>query len=291
MNVTTVPYENVEDNTAYSEELIFVTTERIHDMVMESLDVRVAGATGATVDFAPPVMIGENVKLIPQLLNNGSVLETYNVTLDVIAPNSSIAGHLEWLDESLDPGETGTLSPKNVGTSGWEHGNYTAVATVTIPEADIKPADNTVSVVFKMIRLPTLVVTVPTTAFVNENVTVSAIDSTHPDGTFVTYDWSIYEPDSLQYNVDPAFTGEGQTFTFTPYAAGRWDIVLIVTDSDGITYGLTRAMSNSYRRQAVVTVQDRSPWPIDPLYIVIIVVIVVVVIALLYMWMKKSKAK
>jgi hypothetical protein len=259
-------------------------------MVMESLAVRVAGTTSAT-DFAPPVMIGEDIKFTPQLLNNGSVLETYNVTLEIIAPNSSVVGQLEWLDYSLDPGETGTLSPSNVGTSGWEHGNYTANANVTTLEADVKPEDNTLSVIFKVIQPPTLVVTAPTTGFVNENVTVSATNSTYPDGTFVKFEWSIYQPDSLAYGGDPDFTGEGLTLSFIPSFTGRWDIVLVVIDSDGITYSLTRSMSSFYRKQAVVTVQERSPWPIDPLYIVLILIIVIVVIVVLYLLWKRSKRK
>lgn len=289
MSVTILPYENPVDNIRLSEIPVRVTLERIHDVVLTAFDVRVVGKDPVFDLFPPPAIIGETVRFTVSVYANGSVTEDFNLTIRVITPDGTLAAELLWENQNLSPGEETALPPKTIVTAGWQAGFYRSIANATIKGYDWRPENNVVEIEFKLIRPPTLIINVPEQVYKDEDVTITAVNSVHPDGEIVKYLWRVYEPDALKYGFAPTITREGREFTVVFEYAGKWDIVLEVTDNYGITYSVTRPATSVYRAQAAVDVKERTMWPVDPLFIIIII-IAIVTVASVAVWVKRRKA-
>lgn len=79
------------------------------------------------------------------------------------------------------------------------------------------------------------------------SVFVNASDSYDPDGTIVSYDWTFGDGGS----------GSGITVTHTYFTPGVYEIILTVTDSDGL----------SDSKNAIVTIEDQALTAHDPILI------------------------
>ncbi len=125
-------------------------------------------------------------------------------------------------------------------------GSYQVVLTATDDDGLTDEATHTVQIEEPAPQPPTAVISGPTGGLVGETLTFDGSGSSDSDGQIVSYAW----------NFGDGTTGNGISVTHSYSAAGSYQVVLTVTDDDGLT------------DEATHTVQIEEPAP-QPLTAVI----------------------
>ena len=250
VNATLVPYDDEADNTKISEPL-FITSEIIHDLAVESL---VMQASRWENRFDVPVILGENALLYVTIKNLGSIAEQAFIIL--LSINNT--NFWRWrIIEILSPGATKTL------TWTWDKppqpGDYNITAKVLIAY-DTNPQNNHLHQFLRVIDTPILNITyTPETLLMNQTITLNASSSVHGDpyGQITSYYWEIFAPGQELWEVPQYWSTESEisvSYNFTEQ--GNWTIVLRVKDNYGITYSGMRRFTDAYRM--IMTIRIKS---------------------------------
>jgi len=273
-NVTTVPYENVNDNNMTSDAIVIRSTP-LHDVVVENLQV------GWSTAFKSPVLDGENTTFQIAVLNNGTENETA-VHVTLYSDDST----LESWNASIPFGKTVQLTFEESFDPGYY--NITAQATI---EVDAYPDDNLLNATLHVIKLPKVSFTVdPETPSVNQTVTLDASATYHQEsGASITeYLWQIYDPSGTVVNT--TYGADLTSITYKFGQEGNWRVSLSVKDSYNIEYKHERPASSVYQTEKTITVKTGGAgFPIE--YIVAIIIIVVAVVAVLEIVIRRRRQR
>jgi len=282
VNATTVPYEDETDNTKISEPL-FITSEIIHDLAVESLMMQ---ATYEKNKFTVPVILGESALFTIGIKNNGTVPEQ---SYDVVVYSNGTSLYKWNITDALDTGAMNTL------THTWneisQRGLYNITVRVTITADDNDTQNNQIQQMMRVIERPILNITyTPETLLVNQTIVLNASSSVHgdPDGQITSYYWEIWAcpKQNVGVGVPKYKSSESEITTSYKFTEGNWTIVLRVKDNYGITWSGTRSRTNAYTLEEEIYVkvegdgengEDGGGIPIE--YIAVIIVVVVAVIA------------
>lgn len=288
VNATGIPHgyeRNTTDNIKISNAPIFVTEQFIRGTAVTDLK----GGSLILVALRHPVISGENSTIKTAVKNNGTYLDTIDVRLYV---NGSVK-------KSWDP----TLEPCEVSSSlEWSGLLEAGYYNVTV-EARAGDAVDVREDFLHVILTPELVISYsPETIFINQTVTLDASGSIHrePTANITSYTWKIYAPQADGSAVaDPETAAPTKTFmgltetsvTYNFTKSGNWTIVLVVTDSYGITYDARRdATKSAYRSQKIWYVNPAAEpgFPIE--YIAAIMIVLVIVVALaVFLYRRRTK--
>jgi hypothetical protein len=283
-NATIVPHEgNITDNAKRFPESIYVTTELIHDVAIKSINAKVSVGTK---EFDVPAILGEDVTAHVEVIANGTVPETFNTSLHVVAPNGTVIFTKTWENTELDTGYTKAFSYA-FSTTGLTKGNYTISVNVTIAEVDARLGNNYKPYIFKVIDVPVIVVEdLPSHIYLEDTVTFNATATQCSDGHVTSYLWTFYQTGLLR------MTKSGAVVNATFDATGDWSVTLEITDSNMIYYQISRPKTQAYQKVLSFTVEGRpSAFPVEAIYIIVGVVVVAVVGVLAYLRLRKPKSE
>jgi len=253
--------------------IVFVTNVTKYELVVKSVETMVIGVHG---NFFPPVVSGEKVAIKVKVAREGTVYETFNATLKIIHPNGTILNSTTWPPTELGSTKLNALLTYEFLTEGLTNGDYDVNATVvnsnaTLAQLDTNKTNNSMSKKFKVVEPPILNFTTlpkPDNIYVNDAVTLNATASTHPGGNITKYYWTVSRG-------EVELLRGGPTTTVTLNDTGMWNIVLVVSDSNGISYDDMRPATSSYRLALSVTVSP-TPFPIELILAAIAAVAVIV---------------
>jgi len=219
-----------------------------------------------------PIIIGENATVSIDVINDGNVRDTYNLTLY----NGTISLRT-WENEALEPGESKTFN-YTIKAEDLDRGLHSITVNATIIhegklfiDAEFKE--------FRVIDTPTLSISEPPSVIKGDTVTLSASGSVHndPDGEILNYTWSLIEP-GAGTSVFKTYEGISMTHTFAKN--GTWRIILTVKDNWGVTYNPDRPATEPYQKEILLNVGAKSetPFTIENIAFVIIIAVVLILI-------------
>lgn len=233
-----------------------------------------------------PLIFGENATIRVHLSNDGSILNSYNLTLYRAAVS------LKTWNGSLAQNEKNiynyTLKTEELGT-----GLHTLTARATILHNKTTIIDSFTKN-FSIVDAPKLSITSsPNIIHENDTATLSAVVSfnRNPNNQIVNYRWLLYEPKA----IIPTYEYEDVNVTHTFIEEGTWRVTLVVKDEWGITYNTRRNATFSYLEEALLDVHagvkpppPSNNFPYEPIVILIISLILITVIGtLVYITRKK----
>jgi len=280
-SLTTVPHEaNSTDNTDESDTLMKVTTEQVHDASVKNFEIRVGSS-------ASPFILDEVANVTLKVSASGTADETFNATLHLTAPNGTLIGYKEWIEELVaryqEKEYSSAFKLTALGTNRFS-------LNVTIAEMDANPEDNSKEEAVRVAAPPVLdIASLPDTIYVDDTVAFNAEASHHqdPDAQITAYKWEFWAPDAATPMVKTS-----QTVNHVFDEDDEWTVKLIVTDSLGLTYDSTRAATQAYKKELSIIVKERpassTVIPPELLYLVIGLVAVAVIGTIVYMRHKKS---
>jgi hypothetical protein len=279
VNATGIPYgydRNDSNNIMISSTSIFVTQNIIHDAMIEDLEY----GHEYKGKFLLPIS-GEDVTVQIKVKNNGTYLDTINVTLYV---NESYAN--SWKTSALQPGQISTALKWTANLT--EAGHYNL--TINVRAGDV------VNVSFSdlhVVLTPQLTISYsPQNPVANQTITLDASASYHsdPEGNITVYSWKIYAPQTNGSAIEQpenaivyvSFSGNDSVVNFTAPLTGNWTIVLAVTDNFGISRMVERSATDPYGTKMIITVGGAAPtegWAIPIEYVAVIIIVIVVLVA------------
>ena len=285
-NLTLVPHEeSAVDNEMKSPTPIFVTTARIRDVAVTELESSVGV-------FAPPFILGENVTITFKVEAKGTVDETYNVTLRIIAPNGKILLTKDWSNETLSAGAKKEFGAWYIFTEAWAVGNC-KITVEAIIEEDSRPDNNLMERMVWVIMPPIPKIDpLPPKIYEGDTITFNATASVHPgpEGKIKEYRWGFTEPGATV----PVEYKYGSAISYTFGIVGKWTVELVLTDNWGITYEKTREPGTlPYKMEFTLIVEEKPKegliFPYEILYVAIGIVAIIIVGATIYLRLRKSK--
>lgn len=236
VNVSPVPYEeDVEDNFKVYDTPVFIAKEAIHDIVITSVDWE---------ELDRPIILGESAAISIHVYNNGTVTDTFNVTLHCSLQGDGFV-ELAVCPITLNPREETTLG-YSLKIEDLEAGLYKAIVNAIVV-GDINEANNRFEKEFRIIDIPVLnIIYSPNVKNVSmgDMVFFDAATSYHrdPNGTIVENTWRVVDPDGVTVK-----TCSGVDFSYTFNRTGIWKVVLEVKDNYNITWTLLRPATSPYR--------------------------------------------
>jgi PKD repeat protein len=302
VNITTViPHEeNVTNNfaprppTEIPGIVVFLTSELIYDMAVEGLRIVTVGAEGR--EFSSPFLVRESLVISASVMRKGTFYETFNATIDIIHFNGTVVVSKAWLLQELGAGNrsvvlTYTFSTANLTTGYYNVSMHVVNSNVTNAELDVNKTNNVVSMLVKVVEPPVLKISKPDAIYVNDTVTLSAADSTHAGGNFAKYIWEVYEGTTRRADLSGNSSDPYWTVSFDK--SGRWKVILVVVDDNGITYDANRPVSAAYRLSVNVDVSEKQvgAWLPMELLLALILVVVVIVGSVVYLKWGKGRGK
>ncbi|WP_422923846.1 PKD domain-containing protein [Singulisphaera sp. PoT] len=193
-----------------------------------SLTVRDDDGGSTTRDLAPVVVANANPTLGSIVVPTGPLFEGDTVALSV--SGNDVPGDLTSLiytwTITTPAGDTITLTGPAVSFPTDDSGTY--AVRVDLADGDGGTASRTTSVTVANLDPTLRSTTVPTTGYVGHEVALLA-DATDVAGDLadLVYTWTIAPP------TGPDLIVTGSLASFTPAAAGRYGVTLMVTDGDG----------------------------------------------------------
>jgi PKD repeat protein len=289
-NATFVPHEaNATDNTQVTDPPVEVTGEDIHDVgaMISSVSFE-AGATS----FNTPFILGENVTVRFQLQALGTMDETFNITLLVIARNGTeLLPPRRWNNELLEYGKERSY---RFSTEDLPATYCNITLKVDLFQVDRNPEDNYRSVEVRVVKPPTIDIDYPANIYQDESTEFDASASIHqdPEGQITGHIWDVQAGSEVFGSLL-----EGNPVSYTFNSTGSTTVRLRIQDNFGLTFDSSvqdlRPLADAYMLEVSFDVQRRSgggsQFPIDPLYIVIIVVVVVGVVIVAFRLLRKPK--
>ena len=190
--------------------------------------------------FNPPVISGEDAMVKIAVVNDGSITDTYNLTL-------SSSGSLlkEWRNETLEPGEQKTFN-YTIDEAELSIGNYSTTANISVLHHGFILTDGIIKQ-FRVIGTPQLSIIGPNTGRLGDTVSYTSLGNhTDPYGEIWNYRWALWAPGETY----PRMTIMGENATFNLYykwTGGDWTIKLAVKDNYGVEYDEDRPSTEPYQ--------------------------------------------
>jgi hypothetical protein len=202
---------------------------------------------GAVVNgqYFEPALVGEDVGVSVQVRNDGEVVDIYNLTLS--CDGQPLVGGM-WIDQVLDPG-TRTSFTYTLSGADLTLGMHNASSDLAVLHEGMLGADFA-SQQFRVIDVPHLVITGPSSARVGDTISYNAFTSSHgdPDGAILDYTWTI----TLVGDHYPRKTLQGESVTFdipSYWTGGNYTVALEVRDNFGVEYHKDRPATTPYREE------------------------------------------
>lgn len=218
---------------------------------IKSLGVKASTDEGL---FHPPVINGENATVIVAMVNPGSSIDSFNLSLRYDDVTVSA-----WVEENIDPGVVKgynyTLQVVNL-----TRGLHTVLVNATILHNSTVHHDS-LTHQFRVVNLPELSIVGPSSAWPGETVVYDGSGSYHgdPEGSIAEYMWSLWRVGESQPSLYDS--GVNATFELNPrWSGGDYEVMLEVTDGWGIQYDANRSATTPYREK--VPLQLAESWQI-----------------------------
>lgn len=225
--------------------------------------------------FPSPILNGENASVKITIKNEGSITDFYNLTVYHKLPNNTVYTIYNNVNVVIEGGEQ-NMTEIIVSDENLDIGIHTFIANLTVFHEGIIFSESTNKAV-KVISadLDIQYSWEPQVVYVDEDVTFTVAGNHSEPDIYLNFTWKIYE----KQNVPPLKTLNGTTVLNKFTIAQNWTIVLIVTDSLGITWDPYRPATSNYKLEFVIEVLEKTeatfPWDIVALAIIVIAVIAV----------------
>jgi hypothetical protein len=211
-----------------------------------------------------PVLVGEDVNVSVQVMNDGNVTDAYNLTLSY---DNDPLENAVWTAQTLDPGNS-SIFTYILNASDLSRGVHNISSYLSILHGGGLFNDTSLQQ-FRVVVPPQLAISGPSSAEAGQTVVFNASSSIHldPDGYILNYAWNLFGPNETM----PRESDEGVTFThqFSNYASnGTWRIVLSVTDNFGVTYSKSRPFSLPYTTEVPLIIPEFPSYLILPLFMI-----------------------
>lgn len=301
VNITTIiPHEkNVSNNFAPRPPeippiMVFWTATPIYDMAVEDLKIVVVGRERQ--EYSSPFLVKESLVISALAARKGTSYEMFNATITIKHFNGTILISKEWLLQELGAGNssvvlTYTFPTANLTTGYYNVSVYVVNSNSTIAELDVNKTNNMRSVLVKVVEPPILKVSKPDIIYVNDTLILSAAESAHAGGNFTKYIWEVYEGINRRADLSGSSTDPYWNVKFDK--SGRWKVILVVEDDNGITWDVNRPESVAYRLEITVDVSERgaAAWLPTELLLALILVVAVIVGSVVYLKWRKGGGK
>jgi hypothetical protein len=241
-----------------------------------------------------PVIQDEDMAVRLSLRNdNDTVTDTFNLTLYDGTTLLNV-----WENQSLGPGAAMTF---NHTISAPSAGVHVITAEASILHAGEVKTDE-LQKNMTVVDTPTLEIDGPSSAVTGTTVSFSAADSVHndPRGNIVEYRWTIWAPGETA--ARDSKTGVDVEFTLPPSTerTGNWTVMLVVTDSFGITAQastgtlnytstLLRPATASYRALKTLNVQLSGGPGLNIEWIVLAIILIVIIAVAIFYLRRRSR--
>ncbi len=246
-----------------------VLATRIESLKAEPLDNGII--------FTPPIITGENALIRATIVNDGSITDTYNLTLYW---GTTVIG--SWLNQTLDPGER-IHRNYTIDEAELSIGNHTTKADLSVSHGGFNLTDSLVKQ-FKVIGPPQLDIIGPNSASAGQTVEFSSSGiHTDPNGHILNYTWTLWAPGETQFRVK--IIGDIGTFNLhRSWTGGDWLIILGVKDNFGLEFDPEHPSDRPklieyYQTSKILTLQSQAGPGIFDIENIILAVIIIVVIA------------
>jgi len=225
--------------------------------------------------FNPPVISGEDAMVKIAIVNDGSITDTYNLTL-------SSSGSLlkEWRNGTLEPGERETFN-YTIDNADLNIGSQTVTANIEVSHGVHNFSDE-VTNQLRVIGLPKLDIQGPSTATAGETADYTSNSShTDPDGEIWNYTWTLTASGEAG---SPRETIREENASFQLHylwSGGNWTVALEVKDNYGLEYDKDRPATAAYRKTKILSLSERGTTGFldDPENIAVIVILIIIIAA------------
>ena len=241
-----------------------------------------------------PVIQGENMTIrLPLRNDNDTVTDTFNLTL-----YDGTTLLKSWESQSLSPGAAITFNHTIDAPSAGIHVITAEASILHAGEVKTDELQKNMTVV----ATPTLEIDGPNSAVTGTKVSFSAADSGHndPNGNIVEYRWTLWAPGETA--ARDSQTGVDVEFTLPPTTTrtGNWTVMLVVTDSFGITaqastgtinYNSTllRPATAPYRTTKTLNVQLSGGPGLNIEWIILAIILIVIIAVAIFYLRRRSR--
>ncbi|MEM2702977.1 MAG: hypothetical protein QXR45_07430 [Candidatus Bathyarchaeia archaeon] len=263
----------------------FVTTPGARARIY-GLDIKAAVDTRR---FAPPIVKGENVSVRVIVKNDGNLENVYNLTVFHKSFEGAMQKILERTNVTIEAFQS-IVEEAFISTENLNIGTHVFTANLTV----VHHGETFYESLSKEIKVVSGEVDIqihwqPQTIHINKNVTFTATVNFAESGiTIKNVTWEIYEH-GLYGGLALRNKLDGQTVTYQFNFAKNWTVVVIVTDSLGLTWDQYRPATSNYKKEITIQVLEaieEAGFPWD-LVILAAIVIIVIILAAIYLLRKR----